>query len=217
MEVAESKEKEALKRNYGKIVMTLENATLPSEKLETHTVSQKDGLSPEIEVDLRILGCELIQTAGILLKLPSVSNNHDHRWQIDDSSEIFARHVCIFHWASLPMTMMLNIYNRSENPVELMFNDQLSVIVLGRYGIRSGAVPTFFLLEVLCSSWHGSNRDGLHLPRVQNRGSPATTKRRVERFQPHQADPSLKVSNTPQIQFLISTQFINLFINQFCR
>ena len=73
MEATESKEKEATKRNYGKIVLTLENALLPAEKLETQTVSQQDGLSREIEMDLRILGCELIQTAGILLKLPQVT------------------------------------------------------------------------------------------------------------------------------------------------
>lgn len=72
MEATESKEKEGLKRNYGKIVLTLENAILPAEKLETNTVSQEDGLTRETEVDLRILGCELIQTAGILLKLPQV-------------------------------------------------------------------------------------------------------------------------------------------------
>lgn len=73
METTESKEKETLKRSYGKIVLTLENAILPFEKLETDTISQQDGLSKEIEHDLRILGCELIQTAGILLKLPQVS------------------------------------------------------------------------------------------------------------------------------------------------
>lgn len=73
MEATESKEKETLKRNYGKIVLTLENALLPAEKLEEDTISQQDGLSKEIEMDLRILGCELIQTAGILLKLPQVS------------------------------------------------------------------------------------------------------------------------------------------------
>lgn len=76
MEAAESKEKETVKRNYGKIVLTLENATLPSEKLESDSVSQNDGLSKEIEMDLRILGCELIQTAGILLKLPQVRAEH---------------------------------------------------------------------------------------------------------------------------------------------
>lgn len=73
METTESKEKETLKRNYGKIVLTLENAILPSDKLEADTNSQIDGLSKENEHDLRILGCELIQTAGILLKLPQVS------------------------------------------------------------------------------------------------------------------------------------------------
>lgn len=80
MEVTESKEKEALKRTYGKIVLSLDNATLSSEKLETETVSQKDGLKRDIELDLRILGCELIQTAGILLKLPQVSIVSDERW-----------------------------------------------------------------------------------------------------------------------------------------
>lgn len=72
MEATESKEKEALKRNFGKIVLTLENAILPADKLGTRTVSQQDGLSEETEMELRILGCELIQTAGILLKLPQV-------------------------------------------------------------------------------------------------------------------------------------------------
>lgn len=72
MEATESKEKDVIKRNYGKIILTLENAILPSEKLESITVSQEDGLSRDIELDLRILGCELIQTAGILLKLPQV-------------------------------------------------------------------------------------------------------------------------------------------------
>lgn len=72
MEAAESKEKEVPKRNYGKIVLTLENAILTTEKLDINTVSQQDGLSKETEMDLRILGCELIQTAGILLKLPQV-------------------------------------------------------------------------------------------------------------------------------------------------
>lgn len=73
METADTKEKEVLKRTFGKIILTLENAILSVEKLENPTVSQEDGLSREIELDLRILGCELIQTAGILLKLPQVS------------------------------------------------------------------------------------------------------------------------------------------------
>lgn len=59
-------------RSYGKIVLTLENCLLPEARLE-HTPSQADGLDRETETDLRILGCELIQTAGILLRLPQVA------------------------------------------------------------------------------------------------------------------------------------------------
>lgn len=56
---------------YGKIILTLKNQLLPDEKLLT-TPSQNDGLDGDTETDLRIYGCELIQTAGILLKLPQV-------------------------------------------------------------------------------------------------------------------------------------------------
>lgn len=56
---------------YGKIVLTLQNCLLPEEKFNS-TPSHLDGLDAETETDLRILGCELIQIAGILLKLPQV-------------------------------------------------------------------------------------------------------------------------------------------------
>lgn len=58
-------------KQYGKIVLTLQNCLLPEEKLNS-TPSHLDGLDAETETNLRILGCELIQTAGILLKLPQV-------------------------------------------------------------------------------------------------------------------------------------------------
>jgi len=54
-----------------KVLLTLSNVLLPKEKL-TSTPSMIDGLDLETEVDLRIVGCEWIQTAGILLKLPQV-------------------------------------------------------------------------------------------------------------------------------------------------
>jgi transcription initiation factor TFIIIB Brf1 subunit/transcription initiation factor TFIIB len=57
---------------YGRVVLTLKNCVLPEEKLSP-TPSQNDGLDQETEMDLRILGCELIQTAGMLLKLPQVA------------------------------------------------------------------------------------------------------------------------------------------------
>ncbi|CAG9770355.1 unnamed protein product [Ceutorhynchus assimilis] len=57
---------------YGQVLLTLTNQLLPEENL-TNTPSQADGLGIEAETDLRIYGCELIQTAGILLKLPQVA------------------------------------------------------------------------------------------------------------------------------------------------
>ncbi|XP_060534373.1 cyclin-L1 [Cylas formicarius] len=57
---------------YGRVLITLNNQLLPEEKL-INTPSQNDGLNIETETDLRIYGCELIQTAGILLKLPQVA------------------------------------------------------------------------------------------------------------------------------------------------
>lgn len=70
--VATGSSSDRQQKNYGKIVLTLENCLLPETKLDL-TPSQADGLDRETEIDLRILGCELIQTAGILLKLPQVA------------------------------------------------------------------------------------------------------------------------------------------------
>ena len=76
--MAEPEKKEpVIKKNYGKINLTLENCLLPPEKLDV-TPSELDGLDRETETDLRILGCELIQTAGILLKLPQVSATREN-------------------------------------------------------------------------------------------------------------------------------------------
>ena len=56
---------------YGPTVLTLENVLLPAQTLAS-SPSVQDGLTDDEEMDLRILGCELIQTSGILLKLPQV-------------------------------------------------------------------------------------------------------------------------------------------------
>lgn len=61
-----------LKSSGRKIILTLYNCLLP-ENVFKETPSQTDGLDIETETDLRILGCEMIQTAGILLKLPQVA------------------------------------------------------------------------------------------------------------------------------------------------
>jgi transcription initiation factor TFIIIB Brf1 subunit/transcription initiation factor TFIIB len=57
---------------YGAIKLTLNNVLIPPEKLSP-TPSSPDGLDPETEADLRIMGCELIQTSGILLSLPQTA------------------------------------------------------------------------------------------------------------------------------------------------
>ncbi|KAM7310145.1 cyclin-L1 [Ixodes scapularis] len=63
---------DAVKVKQGKVILLLENCILPPEKLVS-TPSTVDGLDNETETDLRILGCELIQTSGILLRLPQVA------------------------------------------------------------------------------------------------------------------------------------------------
>ncbi|CAB0034875.1 unnamed protein product [Trichogramma brassicae] len=62
----------ALQKPYGQIMLTLQNVLLPKDKLAA-TPSSLDGLDSDTEIDLRILGCELIQYAGILLRLPQVA------------------------------------------------------------------------------------------------------------------------------------------------
>lgn len=60
------------KSDYGEVVISLENCILDDDQLK-NTPSIKDGLDKEVEIDLRIVGCEYIQMAGILLKLDQVS------------------------------------------------------------------------------------------------------------------------------------------------
>uniref|UniRef100_A0A3B3BFB7 Cyclin L1a n=1 Tax=Oryzias melastigma TaxID=30732 RepID=A0A3B3BFB7_ORYME len=57
---------------YSEVFLTIDNSLVPDERLST-TPSMLDGLDLSTETDLRILGCELIQSAGILLRLPQVA------------------------------------------------------------------------------------------------------------------------------------------------
>uniref|UniRef100_A0A7M5V6X3 Cyclin-like domain-containing protein n=2 Tax=Clytia hemisphaerica TaxID=252671 RepID=A0A7M5V6X3_9CNID len=58
--------------DYDRILISLENCILPSERLD-ETPSMKDGLDRDTENDLRSFACEMIQIAGILLKIPQVA------------------------------------------------------------------------------------------------------------------------------------------------
>ena len=59
------------KEQFGHIKLDIGNSVLPFEKLAS-TPSTNDGLSDDVEIQIRSLGCELIQLAGKLLKLPQV-------------------------------------------------------------------------------------------------------------------------------------------------
>lgn len=60
---------------YSEVSLTIDNSLIPEERLSP-TPSMLDGLDLQTETDLRILGCELIQSAGILLRLPQVCLNN---------------------------------------------------------------------------------------------------------------------------------------------
>lgn len=57
---------------FTKVKLSLDNVIIPSERLR-NTPSHKDGCPHELEVDLRIVMCEYIQTSGLLLRLPQVA------------------------------------------------------------------------------------------------------------------------------------------------
>lgn len=58
-------------RLYSGVLITLENCLLSADALR-FTPSMGSGLDVETEAQLRVTGCELIQAAGILLRLPQV-------------------------------------------------------------------------------------------------------------------------------------------------
>ena len=63
-------------KEFSRTVLSLDNCIVPMERL-LQTPSMKDGMSHDLETDLRIVGCEYIQSAGLLLRLPQVSERVD--------------------------------------------------------------------------------------------------------------------------------------------
>ncbi|KAM9298923.1 cyclin-L2-like [Gastrophryne carolinensis] len=57
---------------YSGVLISLENSLITEERCVL-TPSMLDGLDHDTETDLRCVGCELIQSAGILLRLPQVA------------------------------------------------------------------------------------------------------------------------------------------------
>lgn len=58
-------------KEFNRVIISLENSIIPEEALE-NTPSRKDGIPESLEMDLRVVGCDYIQSAGLLLKLPQV-------------------------------------------------------------------------------------------------------------------------------------------------
>lgn len=58
-------------KEFNRVIISLENSIIPEEALE-NTPSRKDGIPESLEMDLRIVGCDYILSAGLLLKLPQV-------------------------------------------------------------------------------------------------------------------------------------------------
>ena len=59
-------------KEFSRVELSLDNCIIHKDRL-LETCSAKDGMSHDLEVDLRIMGCDLIQSAGLLLRLPQVS------------------------------------------------------------------------------------------------------------------------------------------------
>jgi len=58
--------------DYGRITLTTDNALHSADRV-LNTPSRADGISYEDERDVKIIGCELIQSSGLLLQLPQVA------------------------------------------------------------------------------------------------------------------------------------------------
>lgn len=71
---------------YGHIRLDISNSVLPLARLSA-TPSAKDGLPDNVEEQTRSLGCELIQLAGKLLKLPQVIDRNWSSGSLTDSAK----------------------------------------------------------------------------------------------------------------------------------
>lgn len=132
---------------YAEVFLTIDNSLIPDERLSP-TPSMLDGLDLSTETDLRILGCELIQSAGIVLRLPQVcSRGSEPLW-----SEI--RHALSIASASVSIgaepegskwrpCVVLASFRQPEPHSYALFPPT------GRNGNGAGVVPSFFLLKVL--------------------------------------------------------------------
>lgn len=144
---------------YGKIVLTLKNQLLPDDRLDP-TPSQQHGLDAETEKDLRIYGCELIQTAGILLKLPQVTL---------DMSRSFGLFVVVSQAIQSSLGAPAN--GRGQ--------------FAGCYGDGAGLTAEVLLFQESGARTCRPDSDGLRVSCLEDRGSAAQSARCYQHLQPH--------------------------------
>lgn len=100
---------------YSEVILTIDNSLIPDEKLSS-TLSMQDGLDLETETYLRILGCELIQSACILLRLPQVNVatvqiNDDHEIALINCRHNIDRSTYLNQWCGFYVTSDKLSYN----------------------------------------------------------------------------------------------------------
>ena len=139
--MAAEKENALTKRDFSKVILTLENVLIPDDKLSP-TPSSQDGLDSETEQDLRILGCELIQMCGILLKLPQVScQKIFHFIKLDAYFPfISAPKPSPSHKGSLGLTIYANVFD---------YFVYFVLMNVGGDGNWPGAFPAILLFKVI--------------------------------------------------------------------
>ena len=101
---------------YRDVLLTLSHVILPPEKLYPQsTPSMNEGLPWDIEYDLRLIGCELIQTACLLLKLPQVITT------IKKTNRTIVSSLAIdsrCHWSSsVPSLFLLLVFRSSTDGI----------------------------------------------------------------------------------------------------
>ena len=93
-------------KEYHSVEIQLGTVLIPKEKLEL-TPSMEEGLKPETETELRNMGGELIQKAGIYLKLPQVA--------IASAQVLFQR----FFYAKVSSRIFLKFFGTFWNFLEI--------------------------------------------------------------------------------------------------
>ncbi|ORY35616.1 cyclin-dependent protein kinase regulator [Naematelia encephala] len=125
----------------------------------TSTPSSRDGIPPEVEDDLRVAGCMMIQEAGIMLKLPqstmATAQVIFHRFYYVSSMASFG--INDISVSALYLSSKLN-----ETPIRLrdLINTYIFLTARIRHLLKQPADDLFQIMNVAGPSRFGSNGKG---------------------------------------------------------